>query len=101
MMTKQPTLEELDIIAARMHARLAVHSELMARWFTETLATMEARFSAGADDPAARAEARASALVFVKAMLKQWAVQPPHAPAVRLSASVETPPVRRPRSAGR
>ncbi|MGO8124281.1 hypothetical protein ACC728_25020 [Rhizobium ruizarguesonis] len=76
-MKNQPTLEELDVIIARIRARLAARNELLGRWFTETLAAMEAKIVVRLDDPNDVAQARASALIFVKAALHQWAIRPP------------------------
>lgn len=88
-MKPQPTLEELDIIVARLHERLATRNILLARWFKDTMAVMEARFALRLDNDGDRAQARASALAFVKAALNQWATRPPHEQA---KAPSENPP---------
>jgi len=76
-MKNQPTLEELDVIIARMRTRLETRNGLLGRWFTETMAAMEAKIATRLEDPNDIAQARASALVFVKAALHQWASRPP------------------------
>jgi hypothetical protein len=76
-MKPQPSLEELDILVSRLHARLAARNTVLARWFKETMAVMEARFAAKLEDPRDLAGARSAALVFVKAALHQWATRPP------------------------
>jgi hypothetical protein len=77
-MNARPTLEQLDLVVARMRDRLAGRNALLAVWFVETMAVMEARFAETQEDPRDLAPARAAALAFVKAALHQWATRPPH-----------------------
>ena len=77
-MNVRPTLEQLDLVITRMRDRLAGRNALLAVWFVETMAVMEARFAEAQDDPRDLAPARAAALAFVKAALHQWATRPPH-----------------------
>lgn len=77
-MNARPNLEQLDLVIARTRDRLAGRNALLAVWFVETMAVMEARFSEAQEDPRDLAAARAAALAFVKAALHQWATRPPH-----------------------
>jgi hypothetical protein len=58
---KHPTLEETDAAIARMQDRLATRDAVLARWFSDTLAVMEAKIASRLDDPGDLAQARAAA----------------------------------------
>jgi len=75
---KHPTLEEIDAAIARMQDRLAARNAVLARWFSDTLAVMEAKIASRLDDPGDLAQARAAAFLFVKRALHQWATRPVH-----------------------
>jgi hypothetical protein len=75
---KHPTLEETDAAIARMQDRLATRDAVLARWFSDTLAVMEAKIASRLDDPGDLAQARAQAFLFVKRALHQWATRPVH-----------------------
>ncbi|EJJ29736.1 hypothetical protein [Rhizobium sp. CF142] len=92
---KHPTLEETDAAIARMRERLAARNAVLARWFDDTLATMEVKIASRLDDPGNLAQARAAAYLFVKAALHQWATRPAHEAAGKDSPAKETPPLRR------
>jgi len=77
-MNARTNLEQLDLVIARTRDRLAGRNALLAVWFVETIAVMEARFAEAQEDPRDLAAARAAALAFVKAALHQWATRPPH-----------------------
>ncbi|MBB3311163.1 hypothetical protein FHT78_002907 [Rhizobium sp. BK196] len=75
---KHPTLEETDAAIARVRERLAARNAVLARWFTDTLAVMEAKIASRLDDPRDLAQARAAAFLFVRRALHQWATRPVH-----------------------
>lgn len=75
---KHPTPEETDAAIARMQDRLAARNAVLARWFSDTLAVMEAKIASCLDDPGDLAQARAAAFLFVKRALHQWASRPVH-----------------------
>ena len=75
---KHPTLEETDAAIARVRERLAARNAVLARWFTDTLAVMEAKIVSRLDDPRDLAQARAAAFLFVRRALHQWATRPVH-----------------------
>ena len=75
---KHPTLEETDAAIARVRERLAARNAILARWFTDTLAVMEAKIASRLDDPRDLAQARAAAFLFVRRALHQWATRPVH-----------------------
>ncbi len=89
---KHPTLEETDAAIARMRERLAARGAVLARWFSETLAAMEAKIASRLDDPGDLAQARAAAFLFVKRALHQWATRPAHEVAAEDAPMKETPP---------
>ena len=75
---KHPTLEETDAAIARTQDRLAARNAVLARWFSDTIAVMEAKIASRLDDPGDRAQARTAAFLFVKRLLHQWATRPVH-----------------------
>ncbi|MBB3460177.1 hypothetical protein [Rhizobium sp. BK377] len=75
---KHPTLEETDAAIARVRERLAARNAILARWFTDTLAVMEAKIASRLDDPRDLAQARTAAFLFVRRALHQWATRPVH-----------------------
>ncbi|QWW68752.1 hypothetical protein [Rhizobium sp. WYJ-E13] len=89
---KHPSLEETDVAIARMQERLAVRNAVLARWFSDTLAVMEAKIASRLDDPADLAQARAAAFLFVKKAMHQWASRPAHEVAAGNSLPKETRP---------
>ena len=89
---KHPSLEETDAAIARMQERLAVRNAVLAHWFRDTLAIMEAKIASRMDDPSDLAQARAAAFLFVKKALHQWASRPAHEVAARDSLPKETRP---------
>ncbi|MBW9053696.1 hypothetical protein [Rhizobium mesosinicum] len=75
---KHPSLEETGAAIAHMRERLAARNAVLARWFTDTLAVMEAKTAGRLDDPVDLAQARAAAFLFAKSALHQWATRPVH-----------------------
>jgi hypothetical protein len=92
---KHPTLEETDAAIARMRERLAARNAVLAGWFTDTLALMEAKIASRLEDPGDLAQARAAAFLFVKRALHQWASRPVHEVSPKEAQTKETPPSRR------
>ncbi|MBB3592082.1 hypothetical protein FHX08_002426 [Rhizobium sp. BK529] len=76
MAMNHPSLEETDAAIARMRDRLGARNAVLARWFTDTLAAMEAKMASPLDNPGDLAQARAAAFLFVKSALHQWATRP-------------------------
>ncbi|MBB3659675.1 hypothetical protein FHX15_004941 [Rhizobium sp. BK650] len=95
MAMKHPSIEETDTAIARMRERLGTRNVVLARWFTDTLAIMEAKIASRLEDPNDRAQARAAAFLFVKAALHQWATRPAHEEAAKDGPAKEAPPSRR------
>lgn len=91
---KHPSLEETDAAIARMHHQLAARNAVLARWFSDTLAVMEAKIASRLDDPADLLQARAAAFLFVKKALHQWATRPAHEVAASDSLPKETRPLK-------
>ncbi len=92
---KHPSLEETDAAIARMRERLAARNAVLAHWFTDTLAVIEAKIANRLDDPGDLAQARAAAFLFVKRALHQWATRPVHEVVAEDAPTNETRPSRR------
>ncbi len=88
---KHPSLEETDAAIARMRERLGARNAALALWFADTIAVMEAKIASRLDDPGDLVKARATAFLFVKAALHQWAIRPAHEAAVKTSPEKEMP----------
>lgn len=69
--------DEAEASILRLQAKFSGRRDPMAVWVSDTLAALEKRLEAVADQRQ-KAEARRAGLAFIRATLEEWAKKPPH-----------------------